>query len=653
MKKRKRVPFSEYAGSSLIAGGLIRLADYLHAKLGESLIGNALSSYDETDAVYRRRAGALGNRFSGVSRAVRHFFMNSLSGSFIVSKVNGMFSAALSMPLRAVGIGALSAGIYTIVIWLLKTYTLSREGGMLDPMIGAALTLASLLLLMSKQTVSQAIAGSFFADLILYRLLGLENVLTPDESARHGTSEDRTRWMYALSFAFGTVFGIATFFVSPFYVLAAAAGLIAMRMVAAVPESGIVIMFTVLPFMPTMALVALTSWCFLCWALKLACGKRTIRSEPLDMWVLIFAAVYAAGGLVSAGGTASLKHSIVFCDFLLGYFMIVNLMRTGEWVKRCAVVAAAGGAAVSAYGIYEYIFGLTEKTWQDTEMFENISGRVVSTFGNPNVLAEYFLLVLPFAASLALTSRGWLKKLAWIGCFGIGGLCLILTWSRGAWIGFIMAALLYLLILNHKTLLLVFAGIFCVPFLPFVLPSSVISRFSSIGNLADTSTSYRVNIWKGVIKMARDFFFSGIGTGNEAFVTVYPSYSLAGIESAPHSHQLFLQLLIECGIFGLLAFIICMISFARSNFGFYRRYAGRSTEQRYISAAGFAGIFGILVQGMTDYVWYNYRVFLIFWLTVGLTSAARRAGIADNPIRAVKKLEDCSPDNAAIDIMIS
>ena len=27
---------------------------------------------------------------------------------------------------------------------------------------------------------------------------------------------------------------------------------------------------------------------------------------------------------------------------------------------------------------------------------------------------------------------------------------------------------------------------------------------------------------------------------------------------------------------------------------------------------------------MTDYVWYNYRVFLIFWLIVGLCCAYRR-----------------------------
>ena len=45
--------------------------------------------------------------------------------------------------------------------------------------------------------------------------------------------------------------------------------------------------------------------------------------------------------------------------------------------------------------------------------------------------------------------------------------------------------------------------------------------------------------------------------------------------------------------------------------------------RRVIPAAGFCGIFGVLVQGMTDYVWYNYRVFLMFWLIIGLCCSYR------------------------------
>ena len=46
-----------------------------------------------------------------------------------------------------------------------------------------------------------------------------------------------------------------------------------------------------------------------------------------------------------------------------------------------------------------------------------------------------------------------------------------------------------------------------------------------------------------------------------------------------------------------------------------------------ISAAGpLCGLFAVLVQGMTDYVWYNFDVYLMFWLIAGLAVCYIRNG---------------------------
>ncbi|MGN1128942.1 MAG: hypothetical protein ACI4T6_08325, partial [Candidatus Flemingiibacterium sp.] len=52
-----------------------------------------------------------------------------------------------------------------------------------------------------------------------------------------------------------------------------------------------------------------------------------------------------------------------------------------------------------------------------------------------------------------------------------------------------------------------------------------------------------------------------------------------------------------------------------------------ATEKRgtkLLGAALFCGLLAVLVQGMTDYIWYNYRVFLMFWLLLGLSAAVRK-----------------------------
>lgn len=53
----------------------------------------------------------------------------------------------------------------------------------------------------------------------------------------------------------------------------------------------------------------------------------------------------------------------------------------------------------------------------------------------------------------------------------------------------------------------------------------------------------------------------------------------------------------------------------------------RSKIQLRISAAApLCGIFAVLAQGITDYAWYNYRLYLMFWLVCGLASAYVRNG---------------------------
>ena len=58
---------------------------------------------------------------------------------------------------------------------------------------------------------------------------------------------------------------------------------------------------------------------------------------------------------------------------------------------------------------------------------------------------------------------------------------------------------------------LIWLGIIALIAAPFVLPQTILERFMSIGNMQDTSTSYRVYIWLGTIAMLKDYFFCGIG----------------------------------------------------------------------------------------------------------------------------------------------
>ena len=320
---KKRPPDKNNAGSgfiglitgSLLLGSLIRFADYLNAKLAESMIGTAFSSYDSSLkrlSGYYEKIGSAQIRLIG---RIKRFFLNGFSGSFILNAFSNSHSAMLAMPMRSWGIGFLSAGLYTAAIWMLKHFVLFSDTRLIDLLIGAAAILISLLFFASGNTLSAEICSSRIAGFFLFRFLGLrrDDIQTDEVDSSRGAS--------AAALVAGTAIGILTYFISPIYIFAGIAALMALSLIAHSPESGLIIILLALPFSPTMALVALNSWCVLCWIMKLLSGKRTLKIAPVDIWIMLFGIVYLLGGFISAGGGASVKHSVVFCNFLLAYFM--------------------------------------------------------------------------------------------------------------------------------------------------------------------------------------------------------------------------------------------------------------------------------------------------------------------------------------------
>jgi len=395
-----------------------------------------------------------------------------------------------------------------------------------------------------------------------------------------------------------------------------------------VPASGVVIILAGLPFLPTMLIAGLIVLVFISYFIKLMRGKRTVKLELMDGFVIFFMTLVFFGGVFSVSPSVSIKPAALYICFMLGYFLVVNLVRGEFWLKRCLGAVVIGAVLVSGCGVYQNFFGEQDTTWQDTEMFEEISGRVVSTFENPNVLGEYLIMVIPLLLAFAVVSKKRLTGFASLLMFALGCACLIYTWSRGAWLGMILAMLVFFLVYTRKTMAVCLAALFLIPFLPLVLPETILTRFTSIGDLGDSSTSYRVSIWVASMKVIENHPFAGIGIGTGAFSKVYPLYSLSGIEKAPHSHNLFLQTAIEIGIPGLLVLLGVIFIFAQNSFSFFKKCKnGVMKEGKIISLALFAGIMGVLLQGLTDYIWYNYRLYLMFWIVIGLAEAVRRVSV--------------------------
>lgn len=376
------------------------------------------------------------------------------------------------------------------------------------------------------------------------------------------------------------------------------------------------------PLLPTMAVVAL---CAVGYASLLLClirdRERRLAWSPLNRWVLLYAAVYAAVIFTSVTPRGSLSHGLLMV-FFIGFALVVeNTVDTWRKAEDLVLLMVAVGGVVSLLGIGQYLLGVTgAAAWLDKDMFGEAT-RVYSTLQNPNVLAEYLILMIPFGGAVLLSSRSHVRRLAALVCCGLMCVCMILTLSRGGWLGLLAAGAIFFILLNPRLMVLI---PFALAALYFLMPASVVARFASIGDLKDGSTSYRVSIWMGTIAMLKDgYWLCGVGPGTNAFNLIYPAYSY-NTANAQHSHNLFLQILCDGGICALAAFGSVIVSFCRCVCSALSR--AKSFRDRCFLIASISAVGGFMVQSMTDYTFYNYRVTLLFWAVLGLGAAF--AGLA-------------------------
>jgi len=185
-------------------------------------------------------------------------------------------------------------------------------------------------------------------------------------------------------------------------------------------------------------------------------------------------------------------------------------------------------------------------------------------------------------------------------------------------LGLLFAAASFIIFAEKRLVILGVIGLIA---MPFILPASVWERLASISTLSDSSSVYRMAIYAASLNMISVYWATGIGVG--AFPLIYPEFSHTAAY-AYHSHNLFLQQFIELGICGFVIFIILLVlAFQRIYFGI------KHSTRKYGFLCGglFAGLSGLILQGMTDNVWHDYRIMLLFWLYMGISIAAVKTGV--------------------------
>lgn len=416
-----------------------------------------------------------------------------------------------------------------------------------------------------------------------------------------------------VALACGSVSGLLTLVPAGWLAIGAVCGLI---LLIAKPLIGVIVVAACFPILPTMGVVALGVYLLAAMFIKYLYGEnKEIKVDTFDIAILAMCGVIVYGVLNSYALSGSVLPAAVYILFVSSFYVIRRAAREKDFLNTLLNLIVFVSAVVSLYGIYQKLTGQAETTWTDTEMFEEMGGRIYSTFGNPNVFGEYLLIVMPITFGLMLKAASANRKTVYLGVFVLQTVCMILTYSRGCWIGIALSMAVMIVFTRRKlTSLMVFAVLLA----PLFIPETIMQRLMSIGNVADTSTSYRVYIWQGTLRMLKDFWYCGVGIGEAAFGNVYPSYSLNAV-SAPHAHNLYLHILSETGILGMATVLVLIVLFYK----YISSAAIKNSENKITAVSLGAAMIGYLVQGMFDNVWYNYRIYFFFFVLLALGAALK------------------------------
>jgi O-antigen ligase len=208
----------------------------------------------------------------------------------------------------------------------------------------------------------------------------------------------------------------------------------------------------------------------------------------------------------------------------------------------------------------------------------------------------------------------------WVmGSVGVICLCLLLSQTRQAWLGFSIGSVFLLFFWEKKYLL-------CLPLLlagPFLFgPEAIKDRLNSYSNLKDSSFQQRVSSWKGGWKIFKDHPITGCGFKCVDLIhSQYPDPS-GYISHYRGMHSNLFQLMVDTGAVGLVTWLSIWAAYFIEVFKRWRTLTQEISQDNLgILMGSSVAVLAFLVGGFFETNIYDSEVAMLLYFLMGLSLA--------------------------------
>ncbi len=341
--------------------------------------------------------------------------------------------------------------------------------------------------------------------------------------------------------------------------------------------------------------------------------RRLFRGEPLVLDGVRGMSLIALALLALASTTWAINlqvarfTSIELLKMVALYLTLVNVVNTPARFRGiCLTLVIA--SMIASIGVIQWFL-------RGADLVEGFRSRWLGVYADPNHMAMDLGLVVPLALSFVTrrTQKPLIRILAAIAGI-LAVTALVLSHSRGGFIGLCVALVLWMFLSNQRIQAGVVAALLAIGLALFAPKSFWVTAFHE-----DASAMGRVYAWKVRSEMSMDKPLLGVGAGG--FRYAWPLYAPPEAKRAYVAHNIFLNVLGELGLVGLVFFLLFVGGAAGGAFA-----AARSGKLEGFGAAIAASVAGGLVCDFFSGYVLSPHSYVLFGLAACAHRIVRAAG---------------------------
>ncbi len=336
--------------------------------------------------------------------------------------------------------------------------------------------------------------------------------------------------------------------------------------------------------------------------------RRTRLTKPILALVLVGVA-YTILDLTSL--SINIEGFRAMFQYMFVFFIAFYLTDRPANTKGLLAIAVIIGTLMALFGIYQWMIK-APMLGRWTDAAEMVRTRVFSITTSPNALGSQMAMLLPIASGLFMQEKNWLKKVLWLGAAGAMAVCLVFTFSRGAWLALAGAIAVTGILYDRRILIAgIIAAVIAVLFIPAV--NQRITYLFTPEYMMKSAQSGRISRWLEAYDQMRNNPLFGAGLGHFGGAVANRHYGTFYVDNY------YIKTLAEMGLVGLTLFGWLILRTLQEGYLAMKQLA--SPGLKFMAAGMFVGLLAIVLHNGVENIFEIPYLNTYFWLVAGLLAA--------------------------------